>query len=117
MAKEKDKDKETVELLKEISAKLTALNDKRDDRNFQKKALKIQVKQGNIAMLISVVISVVVSFFIAFYTVSLTVDIPREVFNFVLYSGAIMTFVIIGVFCLMWWLVSYLQMREIDKLK
>jgi hypothetical protein len=76
MAKDKLSENETVELLKEISAKLTDLNNKKEDRLFQLKMLDMQVRQNNVVFMISVIVSVGISFLVAYLSVTLTGVIP-----------------------------------------
>ena len=116
MAKE-DKEKEVIEQLKQISSKLDALNNKEETENFQLDMLKVQVKQNNIVMLLTVVVSITVSFFISLVTVALTTNIPKEIFTIVGLAIGFEILVLIVVFCVIWIILNHLMLNKIDKLR
>ncbi|MGD0994830.1 MAG: hypothetical protein ABR909_04810 [Candidatus Bathyarchaeia archaeon] len=109
---------ETVKLLKEISSKLDNLNDKKDDRDFQLEMLKVQTKQNSFIFFISVLVSFTASVFIAFFTVAFTVpNIPTSIVNLAFRLVVFVWLISDVIFFIIWFLIRYMQNREIDKLK
>jgi len=112
-----DYENQVIEQLKQISSKLDALNNKKEERDFQVNVLKIQVKQGNIVMLLTTVVSIAVAFLVGYFTVIMTGIIPTEISNIVVWALAIQYFVMIGIVSVIGLSMNYLMMKQIDTLK
>jgi len=111
------REKETVELLKEISSKLDVLNDKKEDRLFQLKMLDLQVRQNNLVFLLAMVVSVGVSFLVAYLSVAFTGVIPASLTNFVAAVIGLMYVIFVISFIVVWIMIHFVIVSRINKLR
>ncbi len=117
MAENTDSDKETVKLLKEISSKLSDLNDKNDDRLFQLKMLDLQVRQTNVVFLLTVVVSVGISFVVAYLSVTLSGAIPSSEDNFLANAMEAMYVIFFVAFIMIWYSIHFATVKRINRLR
>jgi hypothetical protein len=112
-----EKEEEIIEQLKQISLKLDALNNREEDKNFQLDMLKVQVRQSNVIMLITLFVSIAVSFSVTLLAVSMTGIVSEELLSLWRNTVFLQYLVAVAIFGVLLYIIDYLQMKDIDKLK
>jgi hypothetical protein len=115
--KKTTENRETVALLKEISGKLTVLNDKKEDRLFQLKMLDLQIRQNNVVVLITVVVSIGISFLVTYLSITLSGVIPSSQINALFQVIVLMLIVFVIAFIIFWTLLHNEMIRKLNKLR
>jgi uncharacterized Tic20 family protein len=112
--KEISDNKETINLLREISDKLS---DKKNDRLFQLKLLEFQVRQTNAVSVVTVIVSMSISFLIVYLSLSLSGAIPTGLTNYLgTVIGVMLTLLAIA-FIVLFCILHNAMMGKIKKLK